>query len=265
MLVTGLLLDPDPRRADAARGRQHHGRRPLDRLVLVGARRRARRVGRLGRARRRLRDERRRRLHAARDPADREALGRARRDGRPGHHLPRDRRPRAAGAAAGDARRQRAEHGPLARRGRLHADRVGDGSLLADRSVAGRHPARLERGHPRLPLGREGDRDDDGLLGAARLRRDRASPRGPWAAARRRRQPRQPALGRGRPLHPHGEPDGRGEEGEPGLPGLPRERLQRDAGLRAPLLGGRASSSRRRAARSGATCGRAATAAATTR
>ena len=34
---------------------------------------------------------------------------------RPGDHLPRDRRPRAARAAAGDARRQRAEHGPLAR------------------------------------------------------------------------------------------------------------------------------------------------------
>ena len=26
MLVTGLLLDPDPGRADAPRGRQHHGR-----------------------------------------------------------------------------------------------------------------------------------------------------------------------------------------------------------------------------------------------
>ena len=133
----------------------------------------------------------------------------------PGHHLPRDRRPRAAGAAARDAGRQRAQHGPLARRRRVHPDGVGDGSLLADRSLAGRHPARLERGHPRLPLGREGDRDDDGLLGAARLRRDRASPCGSRPAPRRRREPRQPALGRGRPLHPHREPDGRGEEGEP--------------------------------------------------
>ena len=206
---------PDPRCADAPRRRQHHRRRPVDRLVLVGSRRRARRVGGLGRPRRRLRDERRRRLHAAGDPTDREAIGRARRNGRPGHHLPRDRRPRAARAAARDARRQRAQHGPLARRGRLHADGVGDGPLLADGRLAGRHPARLERGHPRLPLGREGDGDDDGLLGAARLRRDRASPCGSWPAARRRREPRQPALRRGRPLHPHGQPDGGGEEGEP--------------------------------------------------
>ena len=104
--------------------------------------------------------------------------------------------------------------------------------------LAGRHPARLERGHPRLPLGREGDGDDDGVLGTARLRRDRASPRRSRAAPRRRREPRQPALGRGRPLHPHGEPDGRGEEGEPRLPGIPRQRLQRHPRLRAPLLGG---------------------------
>ena len=165
----------DPGRSDAPRGRQHHRRRSLDRLVLVGPRRRARGVGRLGCPRRRLRHERRRRLHPAGDPADRQALRRAGRDGRRRDRLPRDRRPGAARAAAGDARRQRAEHGPLARRGRVHADGVGDGSLVADRGVAGRHPARLERGHPRVPLGREGDGDDDDLLGAAGLRRDRAS------------------------------------------------------------------------------------------
>ena len=40
---------------------------------------------------------------------------------------------------------------------------------------------------------------DDGLLVARRLRRDRAAPRDRQRAAdRRRRQPRQPALGRGR-------------------------------------------------------------------
>ena len=116
---------------------------------------------------------------------------------------------------------------------------MGDRPFVPDGSVAGGHPARLERRHSRLPLGREGDGDDDGLLGTARLCRDRASPRRSWTAPRRRREPRQPALGRSRSLHPHGEPDGRGEEGESGLPGLPRQRLQRDAGLRAPLLGGR--------------------------
>ena len=79
----------------------------------------------------------------------------------PGDHLPRDRRPRAARAAAGDARRQRPEHGALAGRGHALAHRVGDRSLLADRRQPGRHPARLERGHPRLPLGREGDGHGD--------------------------------------------------------------------------------------------------------
>ncbi len=41
---------------------------------------------------------------------------------------------------------------------RLPARRVGDGPLVADRRQPGRHPARLERGHPRVPLGREGER-----------------------------------------------------------------------------------------------------------
>ena len=42
----------------------------------------------------------------------------------------------------------------------------------------GGHPPRLEREHPRLPLGREGERDDDDVLRPGRLRRDRAPPRG---------------------------------------------------------------------------------------
>ena len=231
---------PDRGRRDAARGRQHHERRPRDRLVLVRARRRPRRLGGVGRARRDLRHERRRRVHAARDPADREALGRARRDRRPGRRLPRDRRARAAGAAAGDARRERADDGALAGGGRLRADGVGDRPLVADGRLAGRDPARLERGHPGVPLGREGDRDDDDVLGAARLRRDRAPPRRPRPAPGRWREPRQPALRRGRPRDPDREPHGGGEEGQPRLPGLPRERLQRDADPRAHVLGGRA-------------------------
>ena len=42
------------------------------------------------------------------------------------------------------------------------------------------HPARLQRRHPGVPLGREGDGQDDGLLVAWRLRRDRATR---WAPA----------------------------------------------------------------------------------
>ena len=92
------------------------------------------------------------------DPAHRAAQRRTGRRPTRRDHLPRDRRPRAAGAAPGDARRQRAEHGALAGRGRLHARRVGDRPLVPDRRQPGRDPARLERGHPRVPLGREGDR-----------------------------------------------------------------------------------------------------------
>ena len=48
---------------------------------------------------------------------------------------------------------------------------------------------------PRLPLGREGDRDDDDVLRACGLRRDRAAARNRHRPARERwRQPRQPAL-----------------------------------------------------------------------
>jgi uncharacterized membrane protein YvlD (DUF360 family) len=49
--------------------------------------------------------------------------------------------------------------------------------LLADRSQPGGHPARLQRGHPGVPVGREGDRQDDDLLRAGGLRRDRAPSR----------------------------------------------------------------------------------------
>ena len=97
-------------------------------------------------------------------------------DGRSGDRLPRDRRPRAAGAAAGDPERQRAEHGALARGGVAPPRGVGDRPLVADRREPGGHPARVERRHSRLPLGREGDGDADGLLGARRLRGDRAPP-----------------------------------------------------------------------------------------
>ncbi len=50
------------------------------------------------------------------------------------------------------------EHGALGRAGHARARGVGDRPVVADRGEPGRHPARLERGHPRLPLGREGDR-----------------------------------------------------------------------------------------------------------
>ena len=105
------------------------------------------------------RHQRRRRVHAARDAPDRPPPGRA---GRAptcpgiifleidGLALPVLRDAMRDGSAP--------EHGALDRRGRLPPDRVGDRPLLADRREPGRDPARLQRGHPRLPLGREGDR-----------------------------------------------------------------------------------------------------------
>ena len=93
-----------------------------------------------------------------------------------------------------------------------------------------------------------------------RRRGDRHRP-----ARRRRRQPRQPSLRRGRRRDPHRQPDGRGEEVEPRLPGVLRERRQRDTHARPLRLGGHPRVDRRRSARSAATCSRAATAAASTR
>src|SRR4029453_6276588 len=66
---------------------------------------------------------------------------------------------------------------------------MGDGSFLPDRREPGGNPARVERRHPRVSLGGEGDGDVDGLLRARRLRRDRAPPPLRSAAARRRTLP----------------------------------------------------------------------------
>ena len=72
---------------------------------------------------------------------------------------------------------------------------------------------------PSVPLGGQADRPDHRLLGARRLRGDRArAGDGHRPAHERRLQPRQPPLRRGRRGHPHGEPHLRGEEGQPRLP-----------------------------------------------
>ena len=199
----------------------------------------AARVGCDDRPRGDLRDERRRHLHVPGRPTNRAPLRRAGADRRAGDHLPRDRRARSAGPEARDARRKRPGDGELDRAGDAPDRRVGDRLLLADRREPGRDPARLERGHPRVPLGREGDGQADDLLRAGRLRRDRETSRDRDRIARRRwSESRQPALGRGGPPHPHRQPDRGGEGREPGLPRVPRERLQRDARARAAHVGG---------------------------
>ena len=117
--------------------------------------------------------------------------------------------------------------------------RVGDRSLLADGCQPGGHPPGIERGHLRLSLGGEGDRDDDDVLRACGLRGARAPARDRHRPPRRRRrQPRQPALRRGRGRDPHRQPHGSGEEVQPRLPGVLRERRQRDAHARPLRVGG---------------------------
>ena len=88
----------------------------------------------------------------------------------------------------------------------------------------------------------------DDVLGAAGLRGDRAAARDrDRPARRRRRQPRQPALGRGRRRDPHRQPDGGREALQPRLPGVPGQRRQRDPHAGAVHLGGRARVDRRAA------------------
>ena len=88
----------------------------------------------------------------------------------------------------------------------------------------------------------------------------------PRAARQRGRQPRQPALRRGRPRDPDRQPHGCREEGEPRLPRVLRERLQRHAGARPLRLGGDPRVDRAALRASGAaTSVRAATAAGSTR
>ena len=234
----GLPARPVRRRRHPPPHRRPDRRRAPRRRLRVGATHGARGRRRERRARRPARHSR----HVLDPPraADRAPAGHHREDRRPGDHLPRDRRARAARAAAGDARRQRADDGSLAG-GHAPAGRMGDRSLLADGRQPGGDPAGLERGHLRLPLGREGDRDDADVLRASRLRGDRAAACDRHRPARRRRlQPRQPALRRGGGRDPHRQPDGRREEVQPRLPGVPGQRRQRDAHARAVHLRGRA-------------------------
>ena len=213
-----------------------------------------------------LRNERRRHLHAARRPANRSPSGRRRPDRCPRDHLPRDRRARAPGAPPGDAGRERIQHGPLARRRHARADRMGDRPLLADGGEPGRDPARLERGHPRVSLGGQGERPAHGVLRSRGLRSHRARTRHGHRPPRRRRlEPRQPALGRGRGGDPDRQPH-RGREAAR-TPAIARSSPTASTSReRSSCSHSRSSSSGlRRSGRSVATCGRGVTAAATTR
>ena len=209
------------------------------RLVRVGAGHSAARLGGDHRAGGCLRHERRRHLHLPGHPAHRAALGRTDPDRCSRDRLSRDRRPRPARVAAGDARRQRAGARELGSERHAPARRVGDRFLVPDRSKPGGDPARFERRHLRVSLGREGDRTADDLLGPCRLCRDRTSPfERPRLVDRRGREQGKPAVGRRRPHDPDGQQAGGGEGGESRLPRVSRQRLQRHASAGAPDVGG---------------------------
>ncbi len=83
------------------------------------------------------------------------------------------------------ARRQRADDGALAARGRPPPDALGDRLVLADRRLPGRAAARRQRRHAGLPLVGEGPRQGDRHQPPARRDGDRAPPlRRPRAAVR---------------------------------------------------------------------------------
>ena len=131
--------------------------------------------------------------------------------------------------------------GPMGRRARLPPHRVGARSLIPDGREPGGHPAGVQRGHSRFPVGGEGGRAVDQLLDAGRLRRDRAAPGvGRGAADGGRRQPGKPALGGGRRGDPDGQPDGGRAKRQPRIPGVPRQRVQRHPGARVVRVGGAA-------------------------
>ena len=179
----------------------------------------------------RPRRQQRRHLLAARDRADGPALGKAGSYRQARDRLPRDRRSRLPGAATSAPRRPRAGDGALARGRHAPARRVGDGPLVADRRKPGRDPARIEREHPRLPLGREGERQADDVFRAWRLLGDRAAAHQRFGSPGRRwDEPRESALGRCGGGDPDGESHRRRAEGESRLPGVLRERTQRHAG-----------------------------------
>ena len=225
-----LLRDSVRRRRDVA-PRRPGRHRLFDRLVLVGARRRARRVCR---RRRPLDPSSARTTTRATCFASSQRIAR-----RSGERVVTDEPGIVFLEIDGLAlpvlqRAMRDGHAPTMARwladGTLQAARVGDRPLVADGRVAGGDPARLERRHPRLPLGREGAAGARDVLVAGGLRGDRAAPRERVGAARgRRREPRQPLLRRSGSRHPHRQPHDEAERSQPGLPRVLRERVQRHA------------------------------------
>ena len=147
----------------------------------------------------------------------------------PGHRLPRDRRARAAGAAAGDARRQRAARWRAGSRTARHqlAEWETDLSSQTGATQAGI----LLGSNENIPAFRWVEKESAKLVACSGPADCAEIERAPFdrtrAPRQRRREPRQPALRRSRPRDPDRQPHGRREEGQPRLPRVLRERLQR--------------------------------------
>ena len=210
--------------------------------------------------------QRRRHLHAARDPADRPPRGRRGTDDRR-HHLPRDRRPRDCPSCAG--RSATATPPTMARWLADGTHQLVEWEPDLSSQTGASQAGILLGSNEDIPAFRwvekETGRVDD-LLEARRLRRDRAPPRDRHrAAGQRRREPRQPALGRGRRGDPDGQPDAAPRSGQPRLPRRSSPTASTSPARWCCSSGRSSSSGPPRAAPSAATCDRAATAAASTR
>ena len=132
-----LLARADRGRRHSPHRRRGDRRRAQGRQLRLGAPCRAR--GRRGERRARSRPRHGRHVVDSDRAADREAAGDHREHRRPRDRLPRDRRARAAGAAPGDARRERADDGPLDDRRLAPAGPSG-------RRISPRRRARARRG-----------------------------------------------------------------------------------------------------------------------
>ena len=161
-----------------------------------------------------LRDERRRHVHAARRPADRPPPGRR----RPRPTCPGSSSSRSTGSRCPVLRRaMRDGNAPnMARWLAEGTHRLAEWETDLSSQTGASQAGILLGSNDDIPAFRwvekeTGDADD--VLGARRLRRDRAAARDRHRPARRRRrQPRQPALRRGRRGDPHRQPHGGREE-----------------------------------------------------
>ena len=162
-------------------------------------------------------------------------------DGRAGHPVPRDRRARAAGAAARDPGRHDAQHGALARR--AAATGCSSGRPTCPRRPAPARPGSCWGTTTTSPRSAGSTRPSGRLVtcsnpdDCAAIERDRSS--GPGLLADGGTSRGNLLSGEADAAHPHRQPGGRREVGQSGLPRVPGQRQERHAHARARAVGAR--------------------------